>query len=236
MRVGAWTRRFAVMVAGIGMVAPQGGLLAQNQGVVSPVVDVIDYRMEANGRLVGEVRDTAGNLLSNRRVAEALADGTGVTLVVKPELGHTAAAVALDVTATVTGTGTARRYEMQALVTGEALSGLLNGLDEAVFSLQVAWGTEGAAGYGISEPLEIVVVNAYVRPGDELPDPLSDAAWEVFKERLVAGDGVTLTVDEVERTITIEADGGGTADVVSGDFILTVINGVTYQRPAVPVS
>ena len=68
MRVGAWTRRFAVMVAGVGMVAPQGGLLAQNQGVVSPVVDVIDYRMEANGRLVGEVRDTAGNLLSNRRV------------------------------------------------------------------------------------------------------------------------------------------------------------------------
>ena len=175
--------------------------------------------------VIGFVRD---------EVAEALADGTGVTLVVKPALGHTEAAVALDVTAAETGSGAARRYEMQAMVTGDALSDLLNGLDEAVFSLQVAWGTEGAAGYGISEPLEIVVVNAYVRPGEELPDPLSDAAWEVFKERLVAGDGVTLTVDEVERTITIEA-AGGTADVVLGDFILPVIGGVTYKRPAVPV-
>jgi len=174
---------------------------------------------------IGFVRD---------EVAEALADGTPVVLVVKPALGHTEAAVALDVTASESGDGSARRYEMQALVTGNALSDLLNGLDEAVFSLQVAWGSEGAAGYGISEPLEVVIVNAYVRPGEELPDPLSDAAWEVFKERLVAGDGVTLTVDEVERTITIEAD-GGTTDVVSGDFILTVIGGVTYKRPAVPV-
>lgn len=68
MRFGAWTRRLAVMLAGAGMVAPQGVMLAQEQGVVSPVVDVIDYRLQANGRLVGEVRDTAGNLLSNRRV------------------------------------------------------------------------------------------------------------------------------------------------------------------------
>jgi hypothetical protein len=145
---------------------------------------------------IGFVRD---------EVAEALADGTGVTMVVKPELGHTAAAVALDVTATVTGTGTGRRYEMQALVTGDALSGLLNGLDEAEFSLQVAWGTEGAAGYGISEPLEIVVVNAYVRPGDELPDPTGDAAWELLKDTFPQG-----TPDEVERTL--EFDVGGVTD------------------------
>ncbi len=146
--------------------------------------------------VIGFVRD---------EVAEALADGTGVTLVVKPMLGHTAAAVALDVTATVTGTGAARRYEMQALVTGDVLSGLLNGLDEAVFSLQVAWGTEGAAGYGMSEPLEIVIVNAYVRPGDELPDPTGDAAWELLKDTFPQG-----TPDEVERTL--EFDVGGVTD------------------------
>jgi hypothetical protein len=140
-------------------------------------------------------------------VAEALADGTGVTLVVKPELGHTEAAVALDVTATVTGTGTARRYEMQALVTGDALSGLLNGLDEAVFALQVAWGDEGAAGYGISEPLEVVIVNAYVRPGDELPDPTGDAAWELLKDTFPQG-----TPDEVERTLEFDLDAGGVTD------------------------
>jgi hypothetical protein len=146
--------------------------------------------------VIGFVRD---------EVAEALADGMGVTLVVKPMLGHTEAAVALDVTATVTGTGTARRYEMQALVTGDVLSGLLNGLDEAVFSLQVAWGTEGAAGYGISEPLEVVIVNAYVRPGDELPDPTGDAAWVLLKETFPQG-----TPDEVERTL--EFDVGGVTD------------------------
>lgn len=172
---------------------------------------------------IGFVRD---------EVAEALADGTPVVLVVKPALGHTEAAVALDVTATVTGTGTARRYEMQALVTGTVLSGLLDGVDEAVFALQVAWGTEGAEGYGISEPLEVVIVNAYVRPGDEMPDPLSDAAWEVFKDRLVAGDGVTLEIDEVERTVTIVADAvnGWTVD---GDYLITVIDGVTYEVPKV---
>jgi lysophospholipase L1-like esterase len=146
--------------------------------------------------VIGFVRD---------EVAEALADGTGVTLVVKPALGHTEAAVALDVTASESGDGSARRYEMQALVTGDALSGLLNGLDEAVFSLQVAWGSEGAAGYGISEPLEIVVVNAYVRPGDELPDPTGDAAWELLKDTFPQG-----TPDEVERTL--EFDVGGVTD------------------------
>jgi hypothetical protein len=149
--------------------------------------------------VIGFVRD---------EVAEALADGTGVTLVVKPALGHTEAAVALDVTATVTGTGTARRYEMQALVTGDALSDLLNGLDEAVFSLQVAWGTEGAAGYGISEPLEVVIVNAYVRPGDEIPDPTGDAAWELLKDTFPQA-----TPDEVERTLEFDVGGGG------GDFL-----------------
>jgi hypothetical protein len=148
--------------------------------------------------VIGFVRD---------EVAEALADGTGVTLVVKPELGHTEAAVALDVTANVTGDGAARRYEMQSLVTGNALSDLLNGLDEAVFSLQVAWGTEGAAGYGISEPLEIVVVNAYVRPGDELPDPTGDAAWELLKDTFPQG-----TPDEVERTLEFDVGGGGVTD------------------------
>ena len=138
-------------------------------------------------------------------VAEALADGTNVTLVVKPALGHTDAAVALDVSASESGTGTARRYEMQALVTGDVLSGLLDGVDEAVFALQVAWGAEGDDGYGISEPLEIVVVNAYVRPGDEIPDPTGDAAWELLKDTFPQG-----TPDEVERTL--EFDVGGVTD------------------------
>jgi hypothetical protein len=96
---------------------------------------------------------------------------------------------------------------MQALVTGDVLSDLLNGLDEGVFSLQVAWGTEGAAGYGISEPLEIVVVNAYVRMGDELPDPTGDAAWVLLKETFPQG-----TPDEVERTLEFDLGGGGVTD------------------------
>lgn len=173
--------------------------------------------------VIGFVRD---------EVVEELADGTPVTLVVKPMLGHTDAAVALDVSASVSGTGTARRYTMQALVTGEALSALLEGVDEAAFALQVAWGTEGADGYGISEPLEVTIVNAYVRPGDEIPDALSDAAWEVFKSRLVAGDGITLEIDEVERTVTIVADAvsGWTVD---GDYLITTISGVTYEVPKV---
>ena len=160
---------------------------------------------------IGFVRD---------EVAEALQDGTNVTLVVKPALGHTDAAVALDVSASESGTGTARRYEMQALVTGDVLSGLLDGVDEAVFALQVAWGTEGAAGYGISEPLEVVIVNAYVRPGEEIPDPTGDAAWELLKDTFPQG-----TPDEVERTLEFDLTGGLAPD---GDG--SALTGITAQQ------
>jgi lysophospholipase L1-like esterase len=50
-----------------------------------------------------------------------------------------------------------------------------------------------------------VIVNAYVRPGDELPDPTGDAAWVLLKDTFPQG-----TPDEVERTL--EFDVGGVTD------------------------
>lgn len=68
MRFGVWMRHASAVVVGVGLMMSQGVVSAQPATAVSPVVDVIDYRLQANGRLSGEVRDTAGNLLSNRRV------------------------------------------------------------------------------------------------------------------------------------------------------------------------
>lgn len=122
---------------------------------------------------------------------EALAADTPVTLVIKPLLDHAADPIALDITADVTGTGSARRYTLKALIDGTALRTQLTGKDSAQYSLQITCGTEEEEDYFISLPLAITITNAYAGEDDAAPDPLEASTWTWLKLRLPAILGFT---------------------------------------------
>lgn len=160
-------------------------------------LDTLDLRAATTGQAAPAINVVRRTWLAvkvgfmRNGTTEALADGTPVSLVVKPLLDHAADPIALDITPDVTGTGSARRYLLKALVDGSALRTQLTGKDSALYSLQVTYGTEGEEGYGITLPLVITITNSYAGEDDAAPDPVEPSTWAWLKLRLPAILGFT---------------------------------------------
>lgn len=142
-------------------------------------------------------------------VVEALPDNTPVTMVIKPKLEQDAEPLALDVTADVSGDGSACRYVVKAQIDCQALRDALEGKERETFMLQITWGAEGTESFGAAHALEITVEQNYSRDGDAVPDPLTNAGWAKIKAFIPESDSVTHNEDD--KTIAIEA-GGGVSD------------------------
>lgn len=141
-------------------------------------------------------------------VCYALPNGTPVTMEVKRQGDYEGPAIALDITADVTGTGAERIYTLKAPLTGEDLNTALSGKANGLFDLQFFWGEPATETAGGSQPLAITIINTMVRDGDAIPLPLDSAGWEWLKLRMPEREGVVHN----EETKTIEITAGAGAD------------------------
>lgn len=132
-------------------------------------------------------------------VVVELEEDTPVAAIVKPSLST--APLALDETATVTGTGQTTRYALALNLDSEELRFQASSVESVPLTLQIAWGAQGTADFGVSARLNVDLISPVFLPGDGAPPVLADAAWEWLKGRLPEGVGVTW--DEENKTVTI---------------------------------
>jgi hypothetical protein len=161
-------------------------------------------------------------------VPTALPDGEALSMVVKGRGDHAGDALGLDIVADTTGTGSDRRYTVQAMIDGDDARALLDGKEEAEVVLQLSWGTPGDDDHGKSDPLSLTLVNAYNRGNEAAPSPLNNAAdaWLMGK---VSAIRAALTGLTMEQTTGLVAALGLKADLVGGKI-------PTDQLPAIAIN
>lgn len=71
--------------------------------------------------------------------------------------------------------------------------------------LEIQWLVDGESAPRLSAKIPVTIDTAVNRSTDTAPDLTDDAMWATFKARIVAGAGVTLTVDDDAKTITVKA-------------------------------
>lgn len=146
-------------------------------------------------------------------------EGGGMLLAVKAPGQYSGAPLLLNTDETKSGTGTTAKWSFNTVIDSAVLLAAIDaGSPDAASldtELEVQWTVDGESAPRRSARLKFAIGTAVYRTEDESPDPSADASWTWLKSRIVAGAGVTLTVDDDARTITVKA-GYATA---SGLFI-----------------
>ncbi len=142
-------------------------------------------------------------------VPVALPEGSTGRLVLKKRLDHAGSPVIMDADWQVIGAGVHRRYRFEVLADSDPLRELLTGKDAVQVAAQIEWRVAGEANARLSHPMDVQVIQSYVRDDDGAPDITASLVWAWLKSRLAAGDNVTLAHDEIAKIITINAAGGG---------------------------
>jgi hypothetical protein len=106
-------------------------------------------------------------------------------------------------------------YEFEwASVDSAALRTLMGDEESVPAVLEIEW-TIGGDVERASIP--VTIDNAWIRSGDDAPDPVADASWAWLKARLAAGTNVTFSDNETTKVRTIAASGGGEGGISDGD-------------------
>lgn len=119
--------------------------------------------------------------------------------------GPDGSVLAQDASATAVGTGV---DSFTLVMDSDQLRSLLVGKTEVTVIVQLEIIAEDEK-VQLSEPVDIIIRNAYATDADGLPNPASDAAFALLSGILQEGDAVSFDVDAVARTITINFDPDG---------------------------
>lgn len=143
--------------------------------------------------------------LGNRPVA--LAAGSTGKFVAKVSGQESGPALLLDAAWVVSGSGAQTAYTFSLLADSDLVRQAVEGSSAVALTAQVEWQVSGEEGLRKSVPFPLVITNSPSRLEDGAPDPAADAAWAWFKARHVAGSNVTLTFDDVAKTMTVNSAG-----------------------------
>ena len=142
----------------------------------------------------------------------ALIDGASFRVALKDATEPSASVLALLSSPTATG---ADHYKFEwTAVDSAALRTLIGDAPSVQAVLEIEW-TVGADVERAS--MFVTIGNAWVRSGDDAPDPVADASWAWLKARLAAGTNVTFSDNETTKVRTIAASGGGEGGITDGD-------------------
>lgn len=119
--------------------------------------------------------------------------------------GPDGSVLAQDASATAVGTGV---DSFTLVMDSEQLRTLLGSKTELEVIMQLEMIAEDET-VRLSQPVPIIIRNAYATDADGLPDPASDAAFALINSILQEGDAVSFDADAVARTITVNFDPGG---------------------------
>ena len=134
----------------------------------------------------------------------ALIDGASFRVALKDATEPSASVLALLSSPTATG---ADHYKFEwTAVDSAALRTLIGDAPSVQAVLEIEW-TVGADVERAS--MFVTIGNAWVRSGDDAPDPVADASWAWLKARLAAGTNVTFSDNDTTQVRTIAASGGG---------------------------
>ena len=156
------------------------------------------------GKLFTEIIVHVRFVNASGTVVELAAGTTGI-LALKPEAGYTGDRLISDSLWTKVGTGEDTYYEFSSVLDSAALRTLLANQDRVSLLAEVEWLIPDATAPKKSLNLRASISNAVIRDTDDPPDPATDAAWTWLKSRIVAGNGITLTIDDDAKTITASA-------------------------------
>lgn len=140
-------------------------------------------------------------------VPVALPGGTTGKFVVKALGNESSAPLLLDSAWTSSGAGAQTAYTFSMLADSVQLRAAFAGKGAVSLNAQVEWQITGEEHPRRSVPFPLVVTNSPSRSEDGAPDPALDAAWAWFKSRHVQGSNVTLTFNDVAKTMTVSAAG-----------------------------
>lgn len=150
-------------------------------------------------------------------VTPLLANTTG-RLVIKAPLDHDGGVVLTDTAWQLVGSGSTARYQVSFVADSAELSALLKGVSSRLLPAQIEWTIPDLAQPLCSLPFEINFVSSYLRPDDGLPTSSLFRAFAWLRDTLLAGTNVGITVNETNKTLTLNAaggtggNGGGTSD------------------------
>lgn len=107
-------------------------------------------------------------------------------------------------------------YTLKTLADSEQLRGLIKSKPCYTLAAQIEFTIPGEDDPRKSLTFDLIIANSAARGDEGAPDVAGTATWDWFKARLLAGDNVAFTTDDVLRTIEISASfsGAGTGDVV----------------------
>ena len=113
-------------------------------------------------------------------------------------------------------TGATTLYTLSTLADSEQLRALIKSQPCYTLAAQVEFTITSESEPRKSLVFDLIIANSAARGDEGAPDVAGTATWNWFKARLLAGDNVAFTTDDVLRTIEISASfsGAGTGDVV----------------------